>query len=320
MSAKRTQRAHADQPIVVLRAAGVELLEGDSGARPWLRFCTGLELVVPGTWHGEVACGQLRQELAPGFVFCAPARELHRVTRVFVPGSWTMLCIETSCLDRHMERRNTRGRPNLRPAVSRMSRELSLRLTRLTLSMRDGAAASELQSSLAEVLDVVLAELGGKPEVGELRRTLRQRVAERLREHLHADPAEKFDLAKIAALHGVNRFEAVRAFRQCYGLPPRAYKLSVRVALAQQALRCGHTPARAALDYGFVDQSHLARHFKRLVGMTPAQYAQMHGTDARKRPPLASTPEPSPAMTSRDVEKAPAAPFAAPSRTRTPGT
>jgi AraC-like DNA-binding protein len=35
----------------------------------------------------------------------------------------------------------------------------------------------------------------------------------------------------------------------------------------------GHAPARVAVDVGFVDQSHLTRHFRRWVGATPGAYA-----------------------------------------------
>jgi len=35
-------------------------------------------------------------------------------------------------------------------------------------------------------------------------------------------------------------------------------------------------PAQVAADCGFADQSHFTRHFKRLTGVTPAQYARAH--------------------------------------------
>jgi len=74
---------------------------------------------------------------------------------------------------------------------------------------------------------------------------------------------------------GLSRFQALRAFKRHYGMPPHAYQLRVRVGLAQRSLRAGGQPAQVAAEYGFVDQSHLTRHFKRLVGVTPAQYQRV---------------------------------------------
>ncbi|NJM42377.1 MAG: AraC family transcriptional regulator [Anaerolineae bacterium] len=39
-------------------------------------------------------------------------------------------------------------------------------------------------------------------------------------------------------------------------------------------LSVGNPIAQVALDVGFVDQSHLNKHFKRIVGITPKQYAE----------------------------------------------
>jgi AraC-like DNA-binding protein len=41
---------------------------------------------------------------------------------------------------------------------------------------------------------------------------------------------------------------------------------------ARDLLRSGVPIAEAALRTGFVDQSHLNRHFKRIIGVTPGQY------------------------------------------------
>jgi AraC-like DNA-binding protein len=49
--------------------------------------------------------------------------------------------------------------------------------------------------------------------------------------------------------------------------------IQMRVFRAKQLLAAGVPIAQAAFDTGFTDQSHLNRHFKRLVGITPGQYA-----------------------------------------------
>jgi AraC-like DNA-binding protein len=43
-------------------------------------------------------------------------------------------------------------------------------------------------------------------------------------------------------------------------------------------LNAGAAPADVAVRCGFVDQSHLNRHFKRHLGVTPMQYANANNT------------------------------------------
>jgi AraC-like DNA-binding protein len=57
-------------------------------------------------------------------------------------------------------------------------------------------------------------------------------------------------------------------------LTPHAYLDQLRVRHARELLRNGIAPADVALRTGYADQSHLTRHFRRLVGVTPGQYAR----------------------------------------------
>jgi transcriptional regulator GlxA family with amidase domain len=62
----------------------------------------------------------------------------------------------------------------------------------------------------------------------------------------------------------------VRSFRRSYGVAPHEYQTALRVALAARLLRAGVPPA--AIDVGFCDQSHFARHFRRAYAVTPVAY------------------------------------------------
>ena len=48
-----------------------------------------------------------------------------------------------------------------------------------------------------------------------------------------------------------------------------------RLDRVRRFLNGGASPAQAALDAGFADQSHMSRHFKRTYGLTPARWASM---------------------------------------------
>jgi AraC-like DNA-binding protein len=56
------------------------------------------------------------------------------------------------------------------------------------------------------------------------------------------------------------------------GITPHAYLVQRRVRLARGLLAAGRTPAQAAAEAGFADQSHLTRAFLRQLGVTPGRY------------------------------------------------
>ncbi|MGN9781057.1 AraC family transcriptional regulator [Nonomuraea sp. ZG12] len=79
-------------------------------------------------------------------------------------------------------------------------------------------------------------------------------------------------LSELAAAAGATPFALLRAFQRAYGLPPHAYLTQLRVRRARELLERGVPPAAAAVSVGFCDQSHLSRHFRRIVGATPGLY------------------------------------------------
>src|SRR5262249_51695923 len=78
------------------------------------------------------------------------------------------------------------------------------------------------------------------------------------------------DLAQLVALSPSAHIH--RSGREVVA-PPHQYLCYVRIREAMALLRGGSSAAAAAIDAGFFDQSHLTRHFKRVCGMTPGQYA-----------------------------------------------
>jgi AraC-like DNA-binding protein len=79
-------------------------------------------------------------------------------------------------------------------------------------------------------------------------------------------------LAELAALSGVSRFQLLRGFAREVGITPHAYLVQRRVCLARRLLADGQTPAQAAIQAGFADQSHMTRAFVRQLGVTPGRY------------------------------------------------
>ena len=90
---------------------------------------------------------------------------------------------------------------------------------------------------------------------------------------IDAAPEIPVSLAELAALSSVSRFQLLRAFSRQVGITPHAYLIQRRVLLAQRFLADGQTPAQAAIQAGFSDQSHMTRAFVRQVGVTPGCYS-----------------------------------------------
>src|SRR5437899_2938150 len=95
---------------------------------------------------------------------------------------------------------------------------------------------------------------------------------QRALQHIECHLGQALSLAELAELAGLSIWRFATVFRQQVGLSPHRYICKLRVERAQALIRDGIPPATAASEAGFYDQSHLARHFKSLCGMTPGQY------------------------------------------------
>lgn len=104
-------------------------------------------------------------------------------------------------------------------------------------------------------------------------------LAERARDVLHQQLADPPSLAELADRLGTGQFTLLRAFRSRYGLPPHAYLTQQRVRTARTLLDAGLAPADAAGRVGFVDQAHLSRHFRRILGVPPGAYRRERTPD-----------------------------------------
>jgi transcriptional regulator of acetoin/glycerol metabolism len=138
-----------------------------------------------------------------------------------------------------------------------------------------GPGGQQLRSNLALHLRPRIASLCSIPVAeapSSSRGGLPPQMARRIREYIDARTSENITLEAMAEQAGLSLFHFARAFRQSFGMPPHSYLLHRRVARAHRLLQQTELPvSEIALSTGFSDQSHLAKHFRRLTGMAPGQ-------------------------------------------------
>jgi AraC-like DNA-binding protein len=91
-------------------------------------------------------------------------------------------------------------------------------------------------------------------------------------EYLAERPERNVGLEELARVAGIGKFRLVRLFGEHLGLPPHALQIAHRVRMARRLLEEGIPVADVAAATGFADQSHLNRHFRRSLGLTPHEY------------------------------------------------
>jgi AraC family transcriptional regulator len=139
------------------------------------------------------------------------------------------------------------------------------------------AGAAQVADGIARSIAVLLLREfeplpGGKPVEPAPPVTV-LRVVELMRQRLR----EPLTLEEMADAAGVSPFHFARQFKTATGHPPHDYLVRLRVDRAQELIRQnGRTWTLAAIanESGFADQSHMARHFRRVLGVTPGAFAE----------------------------------------------
>ena len=272
----RTKSRNTREVVSIHRRSelpGVEIRSLKDSARTFHFYSTELQLFAPISWRGELWHRRRKVVMEPGTLLCAHPGEVYSCRRVIAQGAANFLAIDSSVFREHLS-----GLPlsklQLR-GFTKMSKLLEEKLRQVFRVIRPSSTTREVQTAMVEFIELMAAELLEETSDGATSIDAAQRNADRVRECLHGDATATPELSALAKQAEVSRFRVLRTFKLRYGLPPHAYLLSVRVALAQKALREGHQPAQVAAQYGFFDQSHLTRHFKRFLGVTPAQYARL---------------------------------------------
>lgn len=120
----------------------------------------------------------------------------------------------------------------------------------------------------------VLVRYGARPPVVQDRPPSGSRRALREAEdYVNDNLARNVTLAELAGVARMSPYHFSRTFKDATGLSPHQYLIHRRVKKAQELLLNTDLPVGdVARGVGFASQGHLARHFGRLVGLSPGSF------------------------------------------------
>ncbi len=227
----------------------------------------------------EVRRGGERHRFGPGDV-CAWDPSARHAGRPWNGEHWEarLIVLELPAIDAIVREPDEMGRDLAFPRPRVRDARLAQRFVALHAGLERPAWALERDVALSEWL-TDLADRRAEPLAARAAR--RDPALRRACELLGDDLAANLTLDQLAAAAGVSRHRLTRLFRAAYGLPPHRFALAQRVRAARRLLERGVAVADVAQQTGFFDQSHLHRHFRRTLGMTPARYAELARSDVQ---------------------------------------
>ena len=118
-----------------------------------------------------------------------------------------------------------------------------------------------------------LAHLPLPTLAGPARGGLSPATMRRVRDYIDAHLSDSIELVELSEIAGLSIFHFARQFKHSEGMTPHHYLVSRRIGRAKEMLVGTRLSlSEVAFAAGFTDQSHMTRHFRQIVGITPGQF------------------------------------------------
>ena len=274
---------HSNEKIVWAAPAslpGVEILSVENNRRPWCvyhetySFCNidrfvddvGDDIAGEAVW---VYRKRLHENHAQSMMLLEPG-EIHRNTKTPTTCNFGVTLIDSGLVDEAAREVGMGAGLHFRQAVAG-NPAVYRAFARLHTALKAQTSLLHLQTLLVQCIDVLLREECERVPAATAHAGGRR--MQWAREYLAQHFAEEIPLQQLADIAGVSRFHFLRMFAQEFGLPPHAYQMQLRIDRVGQLLKIGF-PLHS-IEAGYADQSHLIRHFKKIMGVTPGRYAAM---------------------------------------------
>lgn len=144
--------------------------------------------------------------------------------------------------------------------------ESILNLAKAIFAAYDEAVCSELLSALVDNfsrLDLIKAD---KKE---------SRLTQKAKEIIYCNANTVLRLDEICQEFDISKYKFIRIFKASTGLSPYQYFLNCKLSQAKELIEKSRDVYVAVADCGFVDLTHLNRHFKRIYGTTAFEYLNL---------------------------------------------
>jgi AraC-like DNA-binding protein len=150
--------------------------------------------------------------------------------------------------------------------------KLSAVIVSLHSTLAQEASTMEAESRFISVLTQLIQHHADTP-LTEQKLGHEKESIQKARRYLDECFAERTSLTDLGRIVGLSPYYLLRTFSAEVGMPPYAYLESVRIRETQKLIETGKSLAEIAAEVGFSSQSHMTRSFKRIIGVTPGQYA-----------------------------------------------
>ena len=190
-----------------------------------------------------------------------------------LPLTYRMLYPSTNLIQELTNDLGIKGLPSFREAVV-SDKKLAFKIHKLHCILEKSLDTLERQNLFLEFLSIAIAnytDINAHP----IQIKQEKPIIRLIKEYLHDNFSSNICLEQLVKITNLNRSYLIRLFRDAAGLPPYAYLTQIRVERAKQLLRRGESVADVAIAVAMSDQSHLSRHFKRIVGIAPGRYRSM---------------------------------------------
>ncbi|MGF7034745.1 AraC-like DNA-binding protein [Paenibacillus mucilaginosus] len=138
-----------------------------------------------------------------------------------------------------------------------------LRLSQAVLSEKDEALCSELLLSLTDRLVRSNLSTDHKKDSALLKKA---------KDMIHASLEHVLKLDDICSELHLSKFQFIRLFKAHTGISPYQYFLNCKIERAKQLIEKNGDVYSAVAECGFVDLTHLNKHFKSVYGATAYEY------------------------------------------------
>jgi AraC-like DNA-binding protein len=226
--------------------------------------------LVPIIGHTECFQGGRVQTHGPGTLRLIEPGELYRELRHDGPATFELVLLDTALFDEACLLTARRAGPLASPVLA-CTDERVQPLLRLHAQLRRPAPALQRQAALVAALTALVELLWGR---APLPRQTERPAVRRARHYLLDQLSHHVTLDELADAVELDKYHLIRAFHAEVGVPPYEFLTQARILRARQLLRSGMSAAAVAVAVGYCDQSQMHRHFRRIVGRTPGQFAR----------------------------------------------